>query len=342
MALLDPFDLWKGWWIPTWIIKRLPNRGLPTMAGQDLQVPVCTSPEQEESCRKGIRRSAGLEVWTYIYVLLPAAVMATLAVAGLVITVHPSASEDPQFVRDAWLPFLSLSAGLASAAVLWVYRSRSLYRRRVGASFPITSAADLSRLLRSCWKAHQGDMQLLELDRQITRYTNSLGWFAAYGIERERRRAALRPHIAKVQQALETEMSNVLRDGVGALPRLARLLAIMLDRSVQGRWMGMLDETDLPLQEVDLVTAQEDKYDRRAVLGGSAAAAAIMGVAITAGVPASAAAPAALTALIGPAVMWGSEKLGSKREYMQTMTTHLDGAAADPAANTPPASATAP
>ncbi|MGW5465175.1 hypothetical protein [Streptomyces sp. NPDC003996] len=268
--------------------------------------------------------------------------MATLAVAGLVITVHPSASEDPQFVRDAWLPFLSLSAGLASAAVLWVYRSRSLYRRRVGASFPITSAADLSRLLRSCWKAHQGDMQLLELDRQITRYTNSLGWFAAYGIERERRRAALRPHIAKVQQALETEMSNVLRDGVGALPRLARLLAIMLDRSVQGRWMGMLDETDLPLQEVDLVTAQEDKYDRRAVLGGSAAAAAIMGVAITAGVPASAAAPAALTALIGPAVMWGSEKLGSKREYMQTMTTHLDGAAADPAANTPPASATAP
>lgn len=70
--------------------------------------------------------------------------------------------------------------------------------------------------------------------------------------------------------------------------------------------MGTLDEADLPHEAADLVTAREDRQDRRVVLAGSTAAAVIVAVAIAAGMPAAAVAPAALTALIGPAVMWGS------------------------------------
>ncbi|MEV6212560.1 hypothetical protein [Kitasatospora sp. NPDC051914] len=277
-----------------------------------------------------------METWAAICVILPAAVSGALALGGLVLTVHPSSSDNPQFAREHTLGFFSLSAGLGSAAVLWFYRSRSLYRRRLGVSLPVTSAFHLARLLRNCSAAASGGLTLLELDQRVTRYTNQLGWFAAYGVDRERRRAALQPHIARVQLAVETEMSNVLRDGPDAVPRLARLLATLLDRSVQGRWMGLLEEADLPTERTELVAPRGDRYDRWVVLGGSVAAAAVMGTAIIAGLPASAVAPAALTALIGPAVMWGSDKLGIKREHAQTMTVAVNAAGSASAEPPPP------
>jgi len=61
-----------------------------------------------------------------LFVILPAALAATLALGGLLLTVHPSASENPEFARENTLQFFSLSAGLAGAAVLWFYRSRDL------------------------------------------------------------------------------------------------------------------------------------------------------------------------------------------------------------------------
>ncbi|MGW5129559.1 hypothetical protein ACWEQ7_37085 [Streptomyces sp. NPDC004069] len=348
MEVLDILDVWKGWWIPARIAKRVPRAFLPSTTDvvehcRPQRAPVCSAPAklQEHWCR-GVRRSVGIEIWFALFVLFPPALIGALAFGGIVLTVHPSASENPEFARENTLQFFSLSAGLASAAVLWVYRSRNLYRRRIGESLPLTSAVALARLLRSCWKAAEDSLPLLELDRQVTRYSNRLGWFAEYGVNRERRRAALRPHLARVQQALETEMSNVLRDGPGSLPRLEQLLATLLDRSVQGRWMGMLDEADLPQEAADLVTAREDRQDRWVVLAGSTAAAVIVATAVAAGLPTSAVAPAALTALIGPAVMWGSEKLGSHHGHLQTMTSNLGATAADPAATTPSASAPAP
>ncbi|MER7582565.1 hypothetical protein ABTY56_21485, partial [Kitasatospora sp. NPDC097691] len=223
----------------------------------------------------------------------------------------------------------------------WVYRSMLLYRRRVGESLPVTSAVDLARLLRKCSEAAAGTLPLLELDRHVHRHTNRLGWFAMYGVDREQRRNALRPHIAGVQQALEREMSNALRDGPQAVPGLARLVATLLDRSVQGRWMGLLDEADLPEVLAELVTAREGRHDRAVVLAGSVAAVVIVGVATAADLPASVTAPAALTALIGPAVMWGSEKLGTLREYHGMVRGGLGAPAAEPPApaGEPPAPA---
>ncbi|MFD7710137.1 hypothetical protein [Streptomyces sp. NPDC059786] len=344
VATLDILDLWKGWWIPPWIARRVPSAVLPNATavlrtGGFLRAAVRSSPAVlQQHWWRGLRRIGGLHVWATLFAFVPTVLLGMLALAGLIITVHPGASSDPEFARENTLPFFSLSAGLASAAVLWFYRSRRLYRRRVGESLPLTSAVYLARLLASCWKAAQGSLTLLQLDRQLTSYTNRLGWFAAYGVDRERRRTALRPHLAGVQQALETEMSNVLRYGIGALPGLARLLATLLDRSVQGRWMGLLDEADLPRNTEALITVGEDNNDRWVVLAGSAAAAVIVTAAVAAGLPAAAVAPAALTALIGPAVMWGSGKLGSSREHLQTMTGPLGTTAAEPAAEPPPSS----
>ncbi|GAA2813538.1 hypothetical protein GCM10010441_42810 [Kitasatospora paracochleata] len=338
MAALDLPDVWKGWWIPAWIARRVPARVIPSPADVAGHGPVHSSPAKlNEHWCSGVRRSWGLETWASIFVILPAAVAGTLALGGLVLTVHPSSSDDAQFAREHTLGFFSLSAGLGSAAVLWFLRSRSLYRRRLGASLPLTSAFHLARLLRDCSAAAAGGLALLELDQRVARYTNQLGWFAAYGVDRERRRAALQPHIARVQLAVETEMSNVLRDGPDAVPRLARLLATLLDRSVQGRWMGLLEESDLPTERTELVAPRGDRHDRWVLLGGSVAAAAVMGTAIVAGLPAAAVAPAALTALIGPAVMWGSDKLGTRREQAQIVAAAVS--AAGSAAAEPPASA---
>ncbi|MFI9810460.1 hypothetical protein ACIHEJ_40400 [Streptomyces sp. NPDC052301] len=342
MATLDIFDLWKGWWIPGPVARRVPRAVLPGSAdvGRYSGDLVHTSPTrlQDHWCA-GIRRSAGIETWLGLFVVLPAAVLAMLALAGLVLTVHPSAADDPEFARENSLQFFSFSAGLASAALLWLYRSHSLYRRRTGVSLPLTSAVDLARLLRSCWKAGEGSLPLLALDQQVTRFSNRLGWFAQYGVAGERRRSALRPHLARVQHTLETQMSKVLRDGPDALPQLVRLLSTLLDRSVQGRWMGLLDEVDLPEETAGVDTADEEGNDRWVVLGGGAAAAVIVVAAVAAGLPASAVAPAALTALIGPAVMWGSQKLESARQYQQTMRASLNGAPAGPDTTTEPAAA---
>ncbi|MER7765788.1 hypothetical protein [Kitasatospora sp. NPDC096140] len=349
MGVLDVLDLWKGWWIPPQIAGRLPRAVIPSAAdvdgyGRDLHAPVGTAPATlQEHWRRGIRRSWGIEAWLLVFVMLPAALVATFALTGLFLTVHPSSSEDPEFLQRNTLLTFSLCAGLGSAAVLWVYRSMHLYRRRVGESLPLTSAVDLARLLRKCQEAADGTIPLLELDRHVTRHTNRLGWFAEYGVDREQRRKALRPHIAGVQQALEREMSNALRDGPEAVPRLARLVATLLDRSVQGRWMGLLDEADLPETPADLVTARESRHDRAVVLAGSVAAVLIVGAATAADLPASVVAPAALTALIGPAVMWGSEKLGTPREHHGALRAAL-APAAEPAGSTgePPAPAPAP
>ncbi|PBC69819.1 hypothetical protein BX265_7177 [Streptomyces sp. TLI_235] len=337
MAVLDFPDVWKGWWVPAWIVERAPARVVPGSADAAGYGLVHSPPAKlKERWTRGARRSWGIETWVAIFVILPAAVAGVLALGGLILTVHPSSSDNPQFARENTMAFFSLSAGLGSAAVMWVYRSRILYRRRIGASLPLTSAFHLARLLRSCSAAESGSLTLLELDQRVTRYTNQLGWFGAYGVDGERRRTALQPHIARVQLAVETEMSMVLRDGPEAVPRLGRLLATMLDRSVQGRWMGLLDETDLPTEAAELVAPREAKQDRWVVLGGSAAAAAVMGTAIIAGLPVAAVAPAALTALIGPAVMWGSDKLGTKREHLQTATAGVNAAASAPAEPPPP------
>ncbi|MFB7122325.1 hypothetical protein [Kitasatospora sp. NPDC056273] len=334
MGVLDFADTWKGWWIPPWVAGRVSRAVLPGAAelgrfGDSLHAPVSSSPATlREHWRRGVRRSGGIDTWLLVFALIPSAVFGSLAAAGLDLTVRPSAADDPAFVRNNTLPFFSLSAGLGSAAFLWLHRSGQLYRRRIGESLPLTSAVELAKLLRRCQQAADGTLPLLELDRHVTRYTNRLGWFAAYGVDRERRRDTLRPHIAKVQQALEREASNVLRDGPAAVPGLARLVATLLDRSVQGRWMGLLDEADLPPEPVDLVAGREDRHDRLVVLVGSIAAAGIVGAAAFADLPASVVAPAALTALIGPAVMWGSEKLSGTRRLFDAQTAGLSSAAA--------------
>ncbi|MFD8784525.1 hypothetical protein [Kitasatospora sp. NPDC059599] len=347
MAVFDVLDVWKGWWIPPQIAGRVPRAVVPSAAdltgyGDALLAPVGSTPAtlQEHWCR-GIRRSWGIETWLLVFAIVPAAVAAMFALTGLYLIVFPSSAEEAALFRGNLLRTFSFCAGMGSAAVLWVYRSMFLYRRRVGESLPLTSAVDLARLLRKCQEASVGTLPLLELDRHVARHTNRLGWFATYGVDRERRRTALRPHIAGVQQALEREMSTVLREGPDAVPCLARLVATLLDRSVQGRWMGLLDEADLPETPTELVTAREDRHDRVVVLAGSVAAVVIVAAATAADLPASVVAPAALTALIGPAAMWGSEKLGSLREYLGTVRSGIGAPAAEPAAGTPEPSAPA-
>ncbi|MFF7991549.1 hypothetical protein ACFZDG_17360 [Kitasatospora xanthocidica] len=341
MALFDLFDVWKGWWIPPLVARRLARAVVPSTAdiggyGHELRAPVNSAPAtlREHWCQ-GVRRSWGIEAWLLLFVFLPAALVATMALTGLYLTLHPSGSEDAEFFRRNTLLSFSFCVGMGSGAVLWVYRSLFLYRRRVGESLPLTSAVDLARLLRRCKEAGSGALPLLELDRHVSRHVNRLGWFAAYGVDRERRRTALSPHIAGVQQALEREVSLALRDGPDAVPRLARLVATLLDRSVQGRWMGLLDEADLPETPAELVTARDGKHDRMVVLAGSVAAVLVVATATAVGLPASAVAPAALTAFIGPAVLWGSERLGTLREHHGAVRSGLGTPAPEPTGNAP-------
>ncbi|MER6398941.1 hypothetical protein ABT263_23260 [Kitasatospora sp. NPDC001603] len=119
MAVLDLPDVWKGWWVPPWIAGRVPARVVPGPAEIAGYGPVHSPPAMlKEHCRRGVRRSWGVETWAAIFAVLPAAAAGALALSGLILTVHPSASDNPQYTRQHTLEFFSLSAGLGSAAAL--------------------------------------------------------------------------------------------------------------------------------------------------------------------------------------------------------------------------------
>ncbi|MGW6905598.1 hypothetical protein [Streptomyces sp. NPDC054940] len=136
------------------------------------------------------------------------------------------------------------------------------------------------------------------------------------------RQRQLFEHAVRVKLALDECAARALKEGAGELPKLVAMLMKILERLASGRLLGLLDEDELPTYvppSAGELEEEASKGDRRIVLWGATAAAVAAGVMISLGVPAGAVVPAALIFLMGPAVLWGSKKMGNPRELMDAM-----------------------
>ncbi|WP_399093171.1 hypothetical protein ACGH2B_23210 [Streptomyces sp. BBFR2] len=239
-----------------------------------------------------------------------------------------------------------LALALFVFAVLWwpmeVRRVRDIVREESAR----TAFYHCCRCLADCRRAREGKISLLQFDAQIHRFGRVLVRFGRPGPEwvSPERRRQLAEHTARLAAALDAGSARVLEEGDEALSELARLLARVLERLAQERWLALLDESELPAYQPPSAEDEEAEIrqaDSRVVLVGATAAAVLVGVMISLGVPAGAVVPAALIFLLGPATIWGSKKLGSPRQLLDAMRGGVTQPPEAPQPNGAPAAAPA-
>ncbi|MEU9780682.1 hypothetical protein AB0H92_06825 [Streptomyces phaeochromogenes] len=188
-------------------------------------------------------------------------------------------------------------------------------------------------VLSHCWKLARGKEGVLATEYYSSVLRARLGDFATTSdsfIGSERKASVLR-HVASVQKDLTMRSGSVLSDGVSAIPDAAKAIILLLERLVEERWLGLLDLPDT-LESEQVIQSSVERTSRRdgfIVIGGSAAAALMVGVAGATGLPVTAAIPAALIFLLGPAMLWGGRRLGmSPKVVLGSMANSMTGAGA--------------
>ncbi|MFE1691155.1 hypothetical protein ACFW64_25875 [Streptomyces albidoflavus] len=180
------------------------------------------------------------------------------------------------------------------------------------------------RAISACLAAKNRETSILRLDVHVQRFGRALVSFgqAEYRLNGSWRQAAYCEHAVRVRSALDEVVARLMREGSAALPEVAAMLVKIMERLANERFLGLLDEAQLPAYVApidDEVEAESRRSDGRIVLWGAAAAAVVAGVMISAGVPVAAVVPAALIFLLGPATLWGSKRLGSPRDMLDAV-----------------------
>ncbi|WP_406486719.1 hypothetical protein [Streptomyces phaeochromogenes] len=175
-----------------------------------------------------------------------------------------------------------------------------------------------------CHRAYQGKSTLLYLDRRIHRLGLALIRFGGFGIPlaSPARRQQFLEHATRVSAALDARTERLFTDGTDAIPDLVKFLTGILERLADEKWLNIIDDHELPAYQqpsAEEMDQEVRKADGRVVLLGATAAAVMVGVLISIGVPAGAVIPGALIFLLGPATVWGSRKIGSPREMLDSI-----------------------
>ncbi len=175
-----------------------------------------------------------------------------------------------------------------------------------------------------CLEVRERQSSIITVDRRVHQIGRALIRFSESEIRKgaSSRQGEIFEHTVRVKMALDECAGRVLKEGESAMPALVAMLMKILERLSSGRLLGLLDEDELPAYVPPSPVELEDevnKGDRRIVLWGALFAAIAAGVMISLGVPAAAVVPAALIFLMGPAVLWGSKKIGIPGELMDSM-----------------------
>ncbi|MET7700419.1 hypothetical protein [Streptomyces sp. NPDC005485] len=270
----------------------------------------------------GFRASRGIALFgAYSAFLLPIAafVVSTLMAAPFVREAYES---EFQKLGDR-NPFYSAIALYVFAVAWWpleVKRVRSLMSG-VGHQ---RAFYEYCKCVAMCLYALEGETSPLGIDRRVHAAGRALTRFGESELRKggSARQSELFEHTVRVKAALDECAGRVLKEGKNALPRLMVMLMKLLERLSEGRLLGLLDESELPAYCPPSAAELEEetrKSDGRIVLWGATAAAVAAGVMISLGVPTGAVVPAALIFLMGPAALWGSKKVGTPRELMDSM-----------------------
>ena len=186
-------------------------------------------------------------------------------------------------------------------------------------------------ILIACGECRRGVGGILDVDRHVTNLCGCLGSFAmdGGGFRSLGKREALSWHLRQVQDDLLKSTDVLLQEGEISLEGVVERAATILDRICEQRWLRLLDlpeTTDSDLASTPVAETRGGR-DTWVVLGGSLAAAVVLGASGAVGLPLGTAVPAALVLALGPAAVWGSNRLNmSPRGLLHSMSGVLTSA----------------
>ncbi|MFD9399877.1 hypothetical protein ACFWA4_13785 [Streptomyces sp. NPDC060011] len=192
--------------------------------------------------------------------------------------------------------------------VFCILRMRRL--RKIDSELQIYATA--LRALRISASTINRASETAKIDRDVNALCETLRTFATHGRPNAPlvRRAQISVHVSEVAATLEDASQKVLELGDLARGDLLRLLVKLFERAAEGRWHGLLDESDLTERaktfSSDTSLSYRDKREFRFALAGIALAVIFAVVGALLGLPPSITLPlSAITATIPTAFAGG-------------------------------------
>ncbi|MGW3493963.1 hypothetical protein [Streptomyces sp. NPDC001020] len=286
--------------------------------GSPLRTPLKEIRDEYRQAR--IRRDALSTFTLFGSLTAPALFLAIAALAALTLDTPRGMSQET--VKVASKLFAAL---LAIAVIQFRFADlSSQWRRQNSDAEAIASCVFILYLL-----THRR-VDPLDIEDAVDDLCDELSDFANSNtvLNNSARQAEVSRHVGQVQQELRCVSGKILSGGVAEIPGLVRSVGTVLERVIEQRWLCLLDLPDTAGVSPSARASHlpDWKSDAWIVVGGSLAAAIGLGVATMSGVPLSAAVPATLVFLLGPAALWGSRRLGvSPRGLLDSVKASVEG-----------------
>ncbi|RII20713.1 hypothetical protein DSC45_02615 [Streptomyces sp. YIM 130001] len=224
-------------------------------------------------------------------------------------------------VLSLWSSIPSVQAAMLvitlGGSMIWLpasWRLRAVVR---GLEVDLLLLVDCHIVLKACSQRLNGSANrgsTLQLDIDTGELSAGLQCFARHGHTgcSPERRAEIKDHIGRVAAALDASMGDVLRGEPDAVLGLARRVHTVNERVAEGRWLGLLDSADLPVDlQPDAPRTRRQRMTEAAVvlLLAALAAGAIVG-AMALHLPAQYAGVIGLAAFFGGGLAWRGSRVG--------------------------------
>lgn len=205
-----------------------------------------------------------------------------------------------------------IGVGVYALTVMVMMTLLARRQMRWACEYPYAPILNCQNVLSTCHSTvKQRIRPFILLNHRMSELVYNLGDFAVYVPGTSLQREEMSAYVATVQRALHEAMAEVRRHGsIDSIKELVRLVAVLQERLIQGRWQGLLDESDIPTGDFPLLRRSPARHrDTWLVLAGGVLATGVAGSAIALGVPEVAALLGAMTFLAAPALFWGSQRL---------------------------------
>ncbi|RFU86252.1 hypothetical protein DY218_13230 [Streptomyces triticagri] len=264
-------------------------------------VTQATEAQLTERMRRGDHAERGIGAWLALSMAVP---MVPWMVGAFVLST----------AEDWWLTLHVGLAGLGFVTTGMLHKAHIATFVARGLEAPLLLSRDIGIAVLRCKAVADGHGDQLHLDGGVGVVIGDLRSFSKHGYRSAdlKRRAELIDHTERVCGALHDSAGRVLVDGAEAAPNLARLLHTIAERAAQGRWLGLLDEADLPESlPLEPSGTRRRRITEAAVvlLLAAGAAAAVIG-AMALQVPAQYAAVVGLAAFLGGGLAWRGSRVG--------------------------------
>ncbi|MFF0836764.1 hypothetical protein ACFYWF_27920 [Streptomyces sp. NPDC003344] len=209
-------------------------------------------------------------------------------------------------------PGLGMQISCAILALVVIFSTRTTYIARRKVDGFVNAVSDNLDCVLKVALIRSGQSMPIELDSKINSLCIELNEYALGGQMNvpEIRRQELTRHVQAVTQTLEDASRDLVTNGWTEESRILFLLNRILERLVQGRWYGLLDQEDLS-ERAQMAHLQADelpadlKKDQRVAMLGIVASFTVVAIATIAGAPVSVTLGLAGIAAIAPAATAG-------------------------------------